>query len=699
MIIIKFICLAAAAFLLTILFLLIPNRTSGFVKSIFDWFLPQKNGDSHKIRRVAFFCVAAFCICVLYFGRTFVLRATRQILFASKTEESNAIYPVITADQEKIVSDSVKISFTGDLILLRDMVENRYDLESGTYDFESMFLEVSEYWKHSDLSIGVFEGPCAGEEKGYSSSAFDDSFPLYLNYPDSFATAVKNAGINFVTTANNHLLDKGVDGALRTLDVLDKVGLKHTGSWRTKEEWSEIPLLDVQGLKIAVLSYTYGSNYYQDNFFFEEQNKYLTKVIVSPKSKYIKQSLELVKEDFRKAKALNPDCIIVLPHMGTEFQHYPDEVQKYWCKVFVENGADIIFADHPHAVQPIEWVDNGGGYSIILYCPGNFINSYTLYDGDASVITEVYLSKGKGKPVGASIVPLYASSSVDLESRKEVFIGMPVYKAVKENALGGTLSGTEYTRLQDIHKVITKSVLGVELDLDAIQERYFMFPQTGYVRQKVDSIDLNITNTLSDLIEDASKVCFVGDSITEGTKNGGYGWFEPLIEAFDNKDWVRFAKGSETSKYFLDNKKEIAAQKADLYICAFGCNDIRYRDSEKCAMNSGDYIQNIEELFDYIKSENPTAKFVFVSPWESSQYDPYCYMSLEEKQNLYSAYSTELKEFCNEKNLFFINPNPYIFSKLKNQYWGIYLKDHIHPNADQGIRLYSEAVLRSVGEF
>ena len=698
---IKFFCLAIAALLLLLLLLLIPNKTSVFLKRVLDWFLPQENGASHKIRRFAFFSVVLVCVCGLYFGRGFVIKAIRHIRPASTNESIDVIYPIITSEQESAIADSVKISFTGDLILLRDMVENRYDEETGTYDFEPMFSDVSDYWKNSDLAIGVFEGPCAGEEESYSSSAYDDGFPLYLNYPDSFASAVKKAGINLVTTANNHLLDKGAAGALRTLDVLDKAGLSHTGSYRNKEEWAEIPLLNVQGLKIAVLSYTYGSNYYTDDYFFEEQNQYLTKVIVPLRSKFFKKSLEIVKEDFRKAKALNPDCIIVLPHMGTEFKHYPDEGQKYWCKVFVENGADIVLADHPHAVQPIEWIENrgGGGYGMILYCPGNFINSFTLYDGDASILTEVYLSKRNGKPIGAGIIPLYASSAVDLKTGKEVFKGIPIYKTVKNNALGKVISGTEYTRLQDIHKIITKSVLNAELDLDAVQERYFMFPELGYTRQKVEPLENRSSNQLTELIRTANKICFVGDSITEGTKNGGYGWFEPLIESFENKQYSRFAKGSETSKYFLDHKEEIASENADLYICAFGCNDIRYRDSAKCAMSAEKYIKNISDLVDFIIEKNPSAKFVFIAPWESSQYDPYCYVDLEEKENLYAAYTKSLKDFCTDNNLLFINPNPYIFNHLKKQFWSIYLKDHIHPNADKGIRLYSQSVLDAAGEW
>ena len=116
-------------------------------------------------------------------------------------------------------------------------------------------------------------------------------------------------------------------------------------------------------------------------------------------------------------------------------------------------------------------------------------------------------------------------------------------------------------------------------------------------------------------------------------------------------------------------------------------------------MGSWKQYGDISDLVDFVTEKNPSAKFVFIAPWESSQFDPYCYEGLEEKERLYATYTSSLKDFCAEKTFTFINPNSYIFIQLKNQYWGIYLKDHIHPNADKGIRLYSEAVLNCAEEL
>ena len=80
------------------------------------------------------------------------------------------IFPVLSKNQEKRLSEAIRLTFTGDLILLKDMVENGYDSISGQYHFDSMFKYIKEYYDEADCNISVFEGPVAGADKGYSTS-------------------------------------------------------------------------------------------------------------------------------------------------------------------------------------------------------------------------------------------------------------------------------------------------------------------------------------------------------------------------------------------------------------------------------------------------------------------------------------------------------------------------------------------------
>lgn len=642
------------------------------------------------------YILCGILLVALGFGMRSVYARTRDYIKKRSHQPkpiADPIYPVLTPEQQQTVDGAVKISFTGDLILLRDMVERAYNVEKGTYDFDAMFEHVKEYWADDDLSIGVFEGPTAGADKGYSTSCFDDGLPLYLNFPDSFASAVKRANIDFVTTANNHLLDQGIDGYLRTLDVLDSIDLNHSGSYRTQAEHDQPKVLQVKGLKIGMLTYTYGSNYIKENFFFEPANAYITSCVVPTTSKYFTACREQVKEDFKRLKSQQPDIIIVLPHMGEQFLHAPDEDQLAWCELFVEQGADIIFSDHCHAVQPIEWRKNKSGKNVLIaHCPGNFVNSYIGHDGDASMIVEAYLDPNTGEPFAASCIPLYSYCQQKYGS----YQALPLFKAIKEDSLYSCLSTADYKRISVIHKLITKTALGVQLPIDQLQQRYYTFAVGGYVRNPAPALPWKqeyANSKLVQLMKAAHKICFVGDSITEGTKNGGYGWYEPLVSMLDLKNVSRQAKGAMTSTYFVENREQIANENADLYVLGIGCNDIRYRDAEVCAMDAKQYIDNIDQFVQALRQSTPGTRIVMISPWLSYDPDPFCHMTKALKRKLYDEYAAALERYCLVNGFLYINPNIFIQEAVHNDHMnrGKYFIDHIHPNADEGIGLFSKA--------
>ncbi|GHU62242.1 hypothetical protein FACS189418_3280 [Clostridia bacterium] len=247
----------------------------------------------------------------------------------------NRIYKTLSKSEKHKFDSALKLLFAGDLILLEDSVKNAFDGEK--YDFSSIFTYTSPYISQVDYSVGVFEGPCAGSGGGYSSSNYGDGKPLALNFPDSFAKAVKNAGFNLVTTANNHFLDKGVTGAMRTLDVLDSIGLDHIGTYRSKEEKEKVKIVELQGIKFAFLAYTPTA---KRNL--KGNDAYLSSFVVNPQNEQFAFAKEEVFRQFAKVKAENPDIIIVMPHMGGQFLHAPDDLQKAWYEVFSEAGADIV---------------------------------------------------------------------------------------------------------------------------------------------------------------------------------------------------------------------------------------------------------------------------------------------------------------------------------------------------------------------
>ncbi len=605
-------------------------------------------------------------------------------IVVSQTDE---IYPVMDYDDEKIIENSFRITFSGDLILLEDQVKAGY--KNGRYNFDDVFIYAKPYIESADLAIGVFEGPMADGNEGFSSSNYGDGKELYLNFPDEFADAVKNAGFDLVTNANNHLLDKGISAAKRTIEILDKKGIDHTGSYKSPEdkENNEIKIIEKDGLKFAVLSYTYGTNNYPREELAFGDNSYLTSVIYGTEGEEFEKMKSFVEEDFRKAKSYNPDFIIVLPHIGTQFSNEADDEQKVWFEIFKENGADIILGCHSHAVQPAFIEEYNGKNILIGYCPGNFANIYREHGGDASMLIDVYIDKASKKIISGGIVPLYTKAQLDGN-----YSAIPIYEIENNENVRKLFSTDDYNRAKEAYSEITESALSVNPDISGVTKT-LIFNENGYIRTKAKG--LVITDEMKSgkffkKISQAENICFLGDSLTEGTKNGGCPWYEPITE-HTNADITNCSKGGATVKYLIDNADMIPS--ADLYVIAIGTNDVRYRNAETCAMTSDEYIKSIDTLKSIILKKNKNAEFIFIAPWYSTDGDTASSLRFSEKNALNEEYSSALSDYSKKSGDTFINPNEYIKQKLYENSDRKYLLDHIHPNATEGVVMYCEAVL------
>ena len=438
---------------------------------------------------------------------------------APAPQPSHSSLQTLSPAQKQAFDRAFRITFAGDLILLEDQVKRGY--RNGKYDFTDVFEYARKYIQSADFSIGVFEGPMAGQQMGYSQGNFDDHKELSLNFPDEFAVAVKQAGFDLVTTANNHLLDKGLLGAIQTLDTLDKIGLDHTGSYRNllEKENKKVKLVERQGIKMAFLSYTYGSNYIHTKDLVQGKLGFLTSVIADPQSPWFDTSKAQVEQDFKKAKSLRPNLIIVLPHTGTQFSNIPDQQQKVWFDIFKQNGADIILGDHPHVVEPIQVESGKNGLVVTGYCPGNFANIYRKQQGDTSMLIDVYIDRMTKKVLGAGMVPLYTQAQADGNYR-----ALPIYDIMHNPLLRRQLSTDDQQRAQEAFALITQVVLATPLDISSVALRYYL-NKDGWLREKAPALTLNNQlkqGLLYKTLAHKDTICFIGDSVTQGTKNGGY---------------------------------------------------------------------------------------------------------------------------------------------------------------------------------
>lgn len=254
------------------------------------------------------------------------------------------------------VPQKLIVRFVGDLMTSKPMIESA-KLADGSYSFDSIFDPIRPELQGADLMIGNLETPIAGEEnEGFTGH------PRF-NAPDAYLEAVQAAGFNVVTNANNHLLDRGVEGALTTIRKIRALGLMHTGSFLSPEDAKTLLIPEVRGVKVAVLAYSYRSTRKE-----------------KPKDKETLQWLpnfnnpEKMAADIQKARALGADVVLVFTHMGKEGTHEPTRFQREMAQHLVDCGVDAAIFCHSHAVQPFDRLTAPDGREIfVAYALGNFL--------------------------------------------------------------------------------------------------------------------------------------------------------------------------------------------------------------------------------------------------------------------------------------------------------------------------------------
>ncbi|MCK4257506.1 MAG: CapA family protein [Halanaerobiales bacterium] len=248
------------------------------------------------------------------------------------------------------------------------------------YDFNYFFQYVKPIFTEADFVIGNLETTFAGPARTFTG------YPAF-NSPDELAIALKESGFNIITTANNHSLDKGESGLLRTLDQLDLLGLAHTGTFRTQEEQTEICVVEKNGISMAVLAYTYGTN-----VPISEGKGYLVNVI----------DLHKMKTEIDKAHQIGVDLVLVSVHFGEEYQRRPNKKQHMIVDYLFSCGVDLIIGSHPHVLQPYkiyEWFTAMGEprKGVVSYSLGNFISNQRTFPRNFGGILSVEIEKNDKK--------------------------------------------------------------------------------------------------------------------------------------------------------------------------------------------------------------------------------------------------------------------------------------------------------------
>ena len=281
---------------------------------------------------------------------------------------------------------SARIMANGDL-LYHDIIYISAKKSDGTYDFHENFEYVKPWLKQADLVLGDFEGTV-------NKDHYLAGYPLF-NAPGEVMDAIKDAGYQVLDLAHNHILDSQIEGVVSTADAIEKAGMTPVGVY-THESRDKAPLLikEVNGIKVAILAYSYGFNGIEQSISQEDYNRYLSDL-----------DEDKMKAEIERAEK-EADITIIMPQMGVEYQIEPTEEQKKLYHKMIDWGADIIFGGHPHVVEPAETVEKDGDKKLIIYSMGNFISNQrieTMQDvenakwTERGVLMDVTIKKKSGK--------------------------------------------------------------------------------------------------------------------------------------------------------------------------------------------------------------------------------------------------------------------------------------------------------------
>lgn len=259
-------------------------------------------------------------------------------------------------------SQDVSIVMVGD-ILLHTPVEEAAKESDGSYNYDFIFQNMKSEIQAADIAIVNQEVIIGGAELGVSG------YPAF-NAPYEIGEALVNAGFDVVCHGTNHALDKGKRGIVNCYNYWKTFhpDIMVVGINGSDADYSNIDIVEKNGIRIAILNYTYGTN------GISQPKDMPNAVDMLDKAKVI-SDLKFAEE--------NADFTIVCPHWGTEYNLGVDEGQKKWTNIFRENGADLVIGTHPHVIEPVAMLEDdkagitnnhGNGDMLVYYSLGNFVN-------------------------------------------------------------------------------------------------------------------------------------------------------------------------------------------------------------------------------------------------------------------------------------------------------------------------------------
>lgn len=341
------------------------------------------------------------------------------------TESAAQTVPTETTEPTAEVVSTAALGAQGDL-LMHVQVINSGKQEDGTYDFESVFRYISDYVSALDYAAVNLETTLGGSGYPYRGNP-------EFNCPDAIADAMADAGYDMALTANNHSSDTYASGMIRTLEQLRSAGLDTLGTMLDNEE-QKYSIVDVNGIKLGMLCYTYATNELAEgqpslNYrAFIQQTGIVNYFLESKLDRFYSE----VEQHIASMKADGAEAIILYIHWGQEYNTTENATQNAMAQKLCDLGVDVIIGSHPHVVQPMELLESTADpdhKTICIYSVGNAVSNQMIgedpvfesghsEDGVLFQVTFEKYSDGTVQISAVDVLPTWVNRNTNSGSRE-----------------------------------------------------------------------------------------------------------------------------------------------------------------------------------------------------------------------------------------------------------------------------------------
>lgn len=392
-----------------------------------------------KIKQLTALVLAVIVACV---GVGFAVSSRRSI-----SDDSIELLPTQFVTTAKRTA-SVNMLAVGDNLIHKPIYEQaQARTTDGSYDFAPVYENLKELVTAADIAV-------INQETMMSSLHEVSTYPCF-NTPTVMAQQLADLGFDVLTIANNHMLDKASKGLISTLDLINSTeGLLASGAYHSREEYTDLEIVDIDGITFAFLSFTEHTNGITLPDDKEDYAIYLDE----------REDVKLQVEYADKAA----DVVVVSMHAGIEYSDDPYYVQTDFAQDVVDWGADLVLGTHPHTLQPVEYLTNPEGKEVpVLYSLGNFVSAQNkpkrLIGGMANITFNKDFSTGEvtlSKPQFDIVITHYRSG----------YSGLKLYRLADYTDELASVHGVEGFSLDFIYEHI-RAVIGDEYLIDAYKTK------------------------------------------------------------------------------------------------------------------------------------------------------------------------------------------------------------------------------------